>query len=59
MCFQTPFYASTTERIIARVKAAHWSFKAACWSQVSDLAMDLVQKLLQVKTAVVTLGFRV
>ncbi|GAX76384.1 hypothetical protein CEUSTIGMA_g3830.t1 [Chlamydomonas eustigma] len=44
---RTPFYASTTERIIARVKAAHWSFKAACWSEVSDLAKDLVQRLLQ------------
>ena len=44
---QTPFYASTSERIIAKVKAGSWSFKAACWSSVSDLAKDLIKGLLQ------------
>lgn len=44
---QTPFYASTSERIIAKVKSGSWSFKASCWSSVSDHAKDLIKGLLQ------------
>ena len=45
---QTPFFATTSERIIARVKAGNWSFKSPCWTEVSDLAKDLVRQLMQV-----------
>ena len=45
---QTPFFATTSERIIARVKAGTWSFKSPCWTEVSDLAKDLVRQLMQV-----------
>ena len=48
---QTPFFANSPERIIAKVKASSWSFKALCWSEVSDLAKDLIKGLLQVQYA--------
>lgn len=46
LCGRPPFNGATEEQIIARVKQGMWSFKGEIWSDVSDSAKDLIEKLM-------------
>ena len=46
LCGRPPFNGATEEQIIARVKQGMWSFKGEIWSDISDSAKDLIEKLM-------------
>ena len=46
LCGRPPFNGATEEQIIARVKQGVWSFKGEIWSDISDSAKDLIEKLM-------------
>lgn len=46
LCGYPPFYADSNAQLYKQIKRSDYSFPAEYWGEVSDLAIDLVKKLL-------------
>lgn len=46
LCGRAPFNGSSTEEIIKKVEIGRWQFQGQIWNNVTEIAKDLVNKLL-------------